>query len=148
MVAIVGRCHASQREHPTPIGLFSAFTRNSRKCYDRVTSIGGSMTDLRLVLVCACLAIFAAVPERAAAQALGFSIAAHCDPDVLLVDEVLAVGDEAFSRPRYGRCWPHSARSPTVAVRPTPAVLEVLRGRLPRTRRPGGAGPCPSLVCG
>jgi ABC-type polysaccharide/polyol phosphate transport system ATPase subunit len=28
---------------------------------------------------------------------LGFSIAAHCDPDVLLVDEVLAVGDEAFS---------------------------------------------------
>ena len=29
---------------------------------------------------------------------LGFSIAAHCDPDVLLVDEVLAVGDEAFSR--------------------------------------------------
>jgi lipopolysaccharide transport system ATP-binding protein len=28
---------------------------------------------------------------------LGFSIAAHSDPDVLLVDEVLAVGDEAFS---------------------------------------------------
>jgi ABC-type polysaccharide/polyol phosphate transport system ATPase subunit len=28
---------------------------------------------------------------------LGFSIAAHCDPDVLLVDEVLAVGDEAFA---------------------------------------------------
>jgi lipopolysaccharide transport system ATP-binding protein len=28
---------------------------------------------------------------------LGFSIAAHCDPEVLLVDEVLAVGDEAFS---------------------------------------------------
>jgi ABC-type glutathione transport system ATPase component len=29
---------------------------------------------------------------------LGFSIAAYCDPDVLLVDEVLAVGDEAFAR--------------------------------------------------
>jgi lipopolysaccharide transport system ATP-binding protein len=29
---------------------------------------------------------------------LGFSIAAHSDPDVLLVDEVLAVGDEAFAR--------------------------------------------------
>ena len=28
---------------------------------------------------------------------LGFSIAAHADPDVLLVDEVLAVGDEAFA---------------------------------------------------
>ena len=29
---------------------------------------------------------------------LGFSIAAHSHPDVLLVDEVLAVGDEAFAR--------------------------------------------------
>jgi ABC-type polysaccharide/polyol phosphate transport system ATPase subunit len=28
---------------------------------------------------------------------LGFAIAAHSEPDVLLVDEVLAVGDEAFS---------------------------------------------------
>jgi lipopolysaccharide transport system ATP-binding protein len=28
---------------------------------------------------------------------LGFSVAAHSDPDVLLVDEVLAVGDEAFA---------------------------------------------------
>ena len=27
---------------------------------------------------------------------LGFSVAIHCDPDVLLVDEVLAVGDSAF----------------------------------------------------
>jgi lipopolysaccharide transport system ATP-binding protein len=29
---------------------------------------------------------------------LGFSIAAHLDPDVLLIDEVLAVGDESFQR--------------------------------------------------
>lgn len=29
---------------------------------------------------------------------LGFSVVIHCDPDVLLVDEVLAVGDEGFQR--------------------------------------------------
>ena len=28
---------------------------------------------------------------------LGFAVAIHTDPDVLLVDEVLAVGDEAFA---------------------------------------------------
>lgn len=29
---------------------------------------------------------------------LGFSVAVHCDPDVLLVDEILAVGDGPFQR--------------------------------------------------
>jgi ABC-type polysaccharide/polyol phosphate transport system ATPase subunit len=34
---------------------------------------------------------------------LGFSIAAHLDPDVLLVDEVLAVGDYDFQRRAFAR---------------------------------------------
>jgi len=34
---------------------------------------------------------------------LGFSVAMHVNPDVLLLDEVLAVGDEAFQRKCFGR---------------------------------------------
>jgi ABC-type polysaccharide/polyol phosphate transport system ATPase subunit len=34
---------------------------------------------------------------------LGFSIAAHLEPDVLLIDEVLAVGDAEFQRKAFGR---------------------------------------------
>ena len=34
---------------------------------------------------------------------LGFSIAAHVDPDVLIIDEVLAVGDAAFQRKAFER---------------------------------------------
>lgn len=34
---------------------------------------------------------------------LGFSVAAHLDPDVLIIDEVLAVGDYQFQRKAFGR---------------------------------------------
>ena len=36
---------------------------------------------------------------------LGFSVAMHAQPDVLLLDEVLAVGDEAFQQKCYGKIW-------------------------------------------
>ncbi len=34
---------------------------------------------------------------------LGFAVAAHCEPDILLVDEVLAVGDVSFKRKCFKR---------------------------------------------
>lgn len=34
---------------------------------------------------------------------LGFSIAAHLDPDILVIDEVLAAGDDAFQRKAFER---------------------------------------------
>ncbi len=45
---------------------------------------------------------------------LGFSIAAHLDADVLLIDEVLAVGDEAFQRKCLRRISEQIATGTTV----------------------------------
>ncbi len=47
---------------------------------------------------------------------LGFSIAAHLDADVLLIDEVLAVGDEAFQRKCLRRISEHIAAGVTVVL--------------------------------
>jgi len=62
------------------------------------------------ILAFAGLGEFADLPVATYSQGmylrLGFAIAAHLDPDVLLVDEVLAVGDEAFQR----RCEERIAR--------------------------------------
>jgi ABC-type polysaccharide/polyol phosphate transport system ATPase subunit len=50
---------------------------------------------------------FADVPVRTYSSGmymrLGFSVAMHVNPDLLLLDEVLAVGDEAFQQKCYGR---------------------------------------------
>src|SRR5213080_1015536 len=50
---------------------------------------------------------FAHVPVRTYSSGmymrLGFSVAMHVSPDVLLLDEVLAVGDEAFQQKCFGR---------------------------------------------
>jgi ABC-type polysaccharide/polyol phosphate transport system ATPase subunit len=47
---------------------------------------------------------------------LGFSIAAHLDADVLLIDEVLAVGDEAFQRKCLRRISEQIAGGTTVVL--------------------------------
>jgi ABC-type polysaccharide/polyol phosphate transport system ATPase subunit len=45
---------------------------------------------------------------------LGFAIAAHLDADVLLLDEVFAVGDEAFQRKCFGRIFEFKQRGGTI----------------------------------
>ena len=56
---------------------------------------------------------------------LGFSIVAHLDADVLLIDEILAVGDESFQRKCLGRISEQMARGATlVLVSHDPAAIE------------------------
>ncbi|MQA29579.1 MAG: ATP-binding cassette domain-containing protein, partial [Luteitalea sp.] len=45
---------------------------------------------------------------------LAFSVAAHLEPDILLVDEVLAVGDQAFQRKCLGKMETVAAHGRTV----------------------------------
>jgi ABC-type polysaccharide/polyol phosphate transport system ATPase subunit len=47
---------------------------------------------------------------------LGFAIAAHLDPDVLLVDELLAVGDEGFQRKCEARVAQQVAAGTTLVL--------------------------------
>jgi len=47
---------------------------------------------------------------------LGFAVAAHCEPDVLLVDEVLAVGDRAFQAKAYARLLEEVQRGIPVVI--------------------------------
>jgi lipopolysaccharide transport system ATP-binding protein len=45
---------------------------------------------------------------------LGFSVAVHLSPEILLIDEVLAVGDEAFQRKCIGKIQEFRARGVTM----------------------------------
>jgi ABC-type polysaccharide/polyol phosphate transport system ATPase subunit len=45
---------------------------------------------------------------------LGFAIAAHLEADVLLLDEVFAVGDEAFQRKCFGKIFEFKQRGGTI----------------------------------
>ena len=74
---------------------------------------------------------------------LAFAVAAHLEPEILLVDEVLAVGDAEFQRKCLGKMQEVSGARPHGRVRqPQPvggaaAVLPRLldRGRPDRRRR-------------
>jgi ABC-type polysaccharide/polyol phosphate transport system ATPase subunit len=62
---------------------------------------------------------------------LGFSIAVHTDPDILLVDEVLAVGDEAFQNKCYRLIADLQTRGKTILfVSHDLAVVERVAGRI------------------
>jgi ABC-2 type transport system ATP-binding protein len=58
---------------------------------------------------------------------LGFSVAMHIRPDVLLLDEVLAVGDEAFQQKCFGRIWDFKRAGGTIVfVSHDPGSVEML----------------------
>jgi ABC-type polysaccharide/polyol phosphate transport system ATPase subunit len=61
---------------------------------------------------------------------LGFSVAMHVKPDVLLLDEVLAVGDEAFQQKCFGRIWDFKRAGGTIVfVSHSPSAVEQLCDR-------------------
>ncbi len=47
---------------------------------------------------------------------LAFSVAVHTDPDILLVDEILAVGDEAFQNKCFEKIRDFQAKGVTIVV--------------------------------
>jgi ABC-type polysaccharide/polyol phosphate transport system ATPase subunit len=61
---------------------------------------------------------------------LAFAVASHVNPDVLLLDEVLAVGDEAFQRKCMGRIFDYRRRGGTIIfVSHDPAAVELVCDR-------------------
>jgi ABC-type polysaccharide/polyol phosphate transport system ATPase subunit len=58
---------------------------------------------------------------------LGFAVAMYVEPDVLLLDEVLAVGDEAFVQKCLGRLTEHKRRGGTIVfISHDPHAVETL----------------------
>ncbi len=57
---------------------------------------------------------------------LGFAVAVHVDPDILLIDEVLAVGDEAFQRSASTASASFQAEGRTIVL--VTHALDTVRG--------------------
>ena len=79
---------------------------------------------------------------------LGFAIAAFLDADILLLDEVFAVGDEAFQRKCFGRIFAFKEQGGTIVfVSHDASAVErfcersvFLDGGHGRVRRPDAGG--------
>ncbi len=78
---------------------------------------------------------------------LGFAVAVHVDPDILVVDEVLAVGDEAFAHrcldtiaefSRRGKTIFFVSHSLVLVEELCDRVLYLEDGRVEGARRPEG----------
>jgi ABC-type polysaccharide/polyol phosphate transport system ATPase subunit len=75
------------------------------------------------------LEAFADVPVRTYSSGmymrLGFSVAMHVQPDVLLLDEVFAVGDAAFQQKCYAKIWEFKRSGGTIVfVSHDPTAVE------------------------
>ena len=69
---------------------------------------------------------------------LGFAVAAHLDADILLLDEVFAVGDEAFQQKCFGKIFDFKRRGGTIVFVSHDAACsrEAVRARGPAGQRP------------
>jgi len=80
---------------------------------------------------------------------LGFSVAIHVEPEILLIDEVLAVGDEAFTRKCLDKIGEFRRRGRTILIvthslglveKMCDDVLWLRQGKVADHLPPGGAG--------
>jgi ABC-type polysaccharide/polyol phosphate transport system ATPase subunit len=100
--------------HPDFTGRENVFLNGSVHGLDRATV----RRQLDEIVAFAGLERFIDLPVRTyssgMAMRLGFAVAAHLDADVLLLDEVFAVGDEEFQRKCFGKIFEFKQRGGTI----------------------------------